>query len=142
MQNYKQTQMTTKQTSRAIKFRIWDKQTKRFIENPSKRFRMAICPDDGGVYSGLYDSCNKERYIIQQFTGFIDKNGKEIYEGDILKFSLSFAFSGEQSTFVEVKWSLKMARWVIPSICVGYPESAFIEVVGNIFETPDLCCTK
>ena len=51
---------------REIKFRAWDKLTQRMIYR-------------------VFNTRNDEDYILMQYTGLKDKNGKEIYEGDIIK---------------------------------------------------------
>ncbi len=106
--------------SRKIKFRVWNLKDKEF-HNP------AILEVWGNPI---------ENYIIQQFTGLLDKNGKEIYEGDIV---CGFDF------IAEVIWETEDSAFQIRRIDKTHG-GAFLntmymqnfEVIGNIFHNPEL----
>lgn len=70
-----------------------------------------------------------------QLTGLKDKNGKEIYEGDIRCGKYYFE-TEEQTRFQVIKWDEKNAcfYWDGPEI----PRFIDVEVIGNIYENPEL----
>lgn len=76
-----------------MKFRVWDKVTQRFIQRvPTGGFDTAdVALDiDGELFwSTEYGGgkLDKDRYVIQAFTGLQDIHGKDIYEGDLVKFT-------------------------------------------------------
>lgn len=124
---------------RKIKFRAWDIELKEMtlgIDNIKNKYE--------GIY--LFDELLNPQVagcpelIIMQFTGLVDKQGKEIYEGDIFKFLHNFGNKNKFKDFVEfdVKrgvWCLGKRGYILTSI---YD----IEVIGNIYENSELLKNK
>lgn len=82
-------------------------------------------------------------HTFQQFTGMLDKNGKEIYEGDLIEcpqYVKGESFSNPLIVTGEVKWDEKEGCWSAYPACseTNYnlykANSEKIEIVGNIFE--------
>jgi len=125
--------------NRQLKFRVWNKATKRFFKTDyNEHLSVAISVDGKTLYQN-YVGGDKEigkDVIIQQFTGLKDKNEKMIFEGDILR---------QNDLRFEIRFEL--FQWV--AVCPYYnkyhhPRIEHFrlcvsgEVVGNIFENPEL----
>jgi len=105
---------------REIKFRAWDKIGKQGMLGWSKIIET-------GIELFFKDNFGFE---LMQFTGLKDKQGKEIYEGDIVK---------QEDTINEVyfhKGAFKIGSTIWNPDYLQYPEG--VEVIGNIYETPEL----
>jgi uncharacterized phage protein (TIGR01671 family) len=79
---------------------------------------------------------------IQQFTGLFDKNGKEIYDGDIVK---AFKPNSYLDGNYEVAWHETKGRWYYKNqptykdlYQVGCAGNLKCEVIGNIYDNPEL----
>jgi len=141
---------------RELKFRVWDKLEKRFIY-PDKGYQGHYALTLDGKFYNLQNGSGGDEYTVQQYTELKDLNGVEIYEGDILKCpnTLNISLYGEFS-YREVIWKYDSFTWVLNSkralmefdVAFG-SDGDFVdhssenlkitvEVVGNIFENPEL----
>jgi uncharacterized phage protein (TIGR01671 family) len=138
--------------NREIKFRAYDKILRIIIT-----FEEMTCHESMKEY-GRRDTLNgflsNPDYEVMQFTGLVDKNEKEIYEGDILRYPCESDWDNINYQAFEVFWhdgnesngiGFKITRTHNHgSICGGYipkfiPDTASkLVVIGNIHENPEL----
>ena len=119
--------------NREIKFRAWDKN--HMVYNPE-------------LYSNnCVEKAQKAGVVLMQYTGLKDKNGKEIYERDLVRLIESPPILGdEQADYValnyvgSIEWDNEGADYNI----VGKEElrglgngKQILEVIGNIYENPE-----
>jgi len=137
---------------REIKFRAWDKKRKKMIYltpevDPKNCGNLVYCDIETlaiGLHGGLYllDECGNweypdnlgESYEIMQFTGLKDKNGKEIYEGDIVR-----KITDDFALWNETKEPIGEVFYEDGCFCVGRKFKVALgsikcEVIGNIYE--------
>ena len=113
---------------REIKFRAWDKKKKGMIE--THQFMCGHFTE-----SCLYNCFTDKDFILMQFTGLKDKNGKEIYEGDIVEMGEMGRVWWRRGT-VEMRqgcWCGRINHWQTPIL-----SKTVNEVIGNIKENEEL----
>jgi hypothetical protein len=109
---------------RKIAFRAWDKTDKQIWS--SERL--------GEVGVMLADIGRSERFEFMQFTGLHDKNGKEIYEGDVVMY-------GADGMRDQISWNATKGRWNWAVWGLTAPEALKLSVIGNIYENLELIST-
>jgi len=104
---------------RALGFIAEEEKWEWFYYTPESAY--AIYKDDGVIKAWkVRDS---------QFTGLLDKKGKEIYEGDIVKIGTGYTF---EVTLTKFQLGYKGSK------CYGYNEYDDAEIIGNIYENKEL----
>lgn len=124
--------------SRLIKFRIWCKGT-----SPNPNFRKpGYYSLNNSLFRKYFPSFpdlgdEQEHFIIEQFTGF-KFEGKEVYEGDVLKFTQCLFNTNPDDYPVRIKqvmWNDLLDQWTIYESRAGEID---LSVIGNIHENHEL----
>ena len=117
---------------REIKFRAWDSSKK--IMHFGREFSIALNGDIRFLDVSPCDYALRDQEIMQ-FTGLLDKNGKEIYEGDIVKYddsSFGIPNAGYRKCVVAYI-APEFAPYALSNV-----SGRDVEIIGNIHENPEL----
>ena len=127
---------------RKIKFRVWSNQLSKWITDYVITDYNLSAVTINHIFN--HTELDNEDIIFQQFTGLEDKNGKDIYEGDIIQ-QLSFEDWGDDDGDI----LNRDVQFKTYDTSYGFYESGWYfgaygkiekdcEVIGNIFENPEL----
>ena len=105
-----------------LKFRVWDDKYKSFYFT-----------DLDALFSQNDATRDLKSENTQQFTGLLDKNGKEIYEGDIMNVNPNWTAYASQRPIV----ILKDGCFYLDTMLLAHMHKS-MQVIGNIFENPEL----
>ncbi|HEN2289391.1 TPA: hypothetical protein U4R22_001770 [Streptococcus agalactiae] len=132
-------------------FRAFNKETKKmygvdgFKSSERKIYRCSLADDEfrsGRLETFHFVEDNLDNYILMQSTGLKDKNGQEIFEGDVVR-HIDFLLNNETVNKVYFKDGLFMYDVVVDEYTYDVPigeiiENSIVEVVGNIYQNSEL----
>jgi uncharacterized phage protein (TIGR01671 family) len=127
---------------REIKFRAWDKEKKEIVYD-----NFSLCSPKCAEFI-VWNERNYKNVELMQYTGLKDKNGKEIYEGDIItqkKGNLIAAYNSGGACFCFTKdiKDIDAETYIMGSNREQRKsELANMEVIGNIYENENLLDNK
>jgi hypothetical protein len=120
---------------RILKFRAWDKLAKQFTY-PDKGYQGHYVLTLNGQFQNLQNGSGGDEYVVQQWTGFVDAKGVDVYEGDFLDDS-RFPITFNNGKFVVAVSGARI--FVLEEF---FEESIEPTVRGNIFENSELLENK
>lgn len=132
--------------NREIKFRVWDKTRNELFTYINEcgvkqlNFNQEMAIESVELFEYLpseifvFKTLDIDDVELMQFTGIKDKNDVEIYEGDIVNFD-KVEWGGDNNIHV-VTWDKTYGCWCFGGGSISDME--FREVIGNIYENPEL----
>lgn len=120
---------------RELKFRVWDKDDVEYVDGVGDLYLDIV--EVGTKVFCIQQIC-PGRYVIEQYTGLKDKNGKEIYEGDIVEYTTHY-YGKEKRHRKAVEWGEWYSDDFGEPHNLGYFNlSECMEVIGNVHENKEL----
>lgn len=124
--------------SREIKFRAWDNAKKEWTLD----IMECVSSRTGNIW--MEPALKSHKVVIEQYTGLKDKNGKEIYEGDVIQEEIDCGDDDIDGVYrYKVVWDEETLCWSLwPNYGAIYKDlwetNALREVIGNVHENPEL----
>lgn len=118
---------------REIKFRVWDKRNKKWVEAGQSLLGYLIA----WISDYKFEILGRGDYEIVQYTGLKDRNDKEIYEGDLVQVLDYASWEG----LYKIIWDEKNLMYMLEDAFGDREKLCEFEeylVKGNIYENPEL----
>jgi len=112
-----------------IKFRVFDPNTNNMVGTDVGIDKIHLFDFDGDNIT------EQEGLVIMQYTGLKDKNGKEIYKSDLVEDNIGIGFVEFLNGAYRVNYRNGSYKWFIDFLD---SEKSGLEVIGNIYDNPDL----
>ncbi|MCK8628191.1 YopX family protein [Fructobacillus cardui] len=126
---------------REIKFRVWSRKWEQWL-NPEEHVIYADNGDVGEVNDDELVESIVHNTVVEQFTGLHDNNGREIYEGDVVKLHVVILSPDDKAGFIEYRtefgYCINFGKAVARQEYWAANDKHTIEVIGNIHENPEL----
>jgi len=101
--------------------------------------------ENNSLFTRIREINSDDELIYMQYTGINDKNGVEIYEGDIVLFTDNIKIKGSTSHISVIEWREELSGFHFHTDCIGcytinhsQVTKYDVEVIGNIYENPEL----
>lgn len=126
---------------REIKFRCWDKENKEMLD--VEYLHWDDCTREFSIRTTMYtDYFDIEDMILMQYTGLKDKNGKEVYLGDILEYTFT-DYKGKKLWKERYIIKENISGWEMRKITKPREHRSLslikkYKIIGNIYENPEL----
>lgn len=138
---------------RQIKFRAWDIKNKKWVDHNGLLSDTSVSVSVGDMPILSFEH---EDWVFMQFTCLLDKHGEEIYEGDIImpvEKRYPFYDEGKPNYVGTIEWCFAGFHCVLNLVGKGrygisdgmnepFEEGEWCEVIGNVYENPDLLEVK
>jgi len=126
---------------REIKFRVWDAEIGKMVyphDRGDLEHHVLSIDKDSLTYLNYQTSAMSRE--LMQFTGLKDKNGKEIYEGDVIEYEWdNIGVIKHEVKFVSGGFVMQQIKNIVGTWAIRInPYNKFSEVIGNIYENPEL----
>ena len=129
-----------------LRFRVWYLPEKKMYYRGYQKFlHVLLCEDDQGLNDGKGRPVRRARYDdceMLEGSSVVDKNRREIYEGDIIQISYQGRkFKDAVDSVADMFGTKKihpLQSLLLRHNITGNPENLDIEIIGNLYETPGL----